>query len=52
MTLDDSTKRTIAYILAGGAIALLILGAFVPSAREYLAAASKMLLTAVGMSTQ
>lgn len=52
ITLEDSTKKKIAYILVGSAIALIVTGIFVPSAQEYLANSAKLLLTVVGFSAQ
>lgn len=52
IALDDSTKKKIAYVLVVTAIALIVTGIFVPSAREYLANSAKLLLTVVGFSAQ
>lgn len=52
IVIDERTKKYIAYGLSGVAVAFLVAGIFVPSARDYLIAASKLLLTTVGMSTQ
>lgn len=47
---DPRTIKYITYGLVGTAIALIVVGIFVPSARDYLSTTAKILLTAVGLS--
>lgn len=51
-TLDDTTKKYLAYGITAVAVGLIITGIFVPSAKEYLANSAKMLLAVVGFSAQ
>lgn len=50
ITIDDSTKKILSYSLAGVAVALIVTGIFMPTAREYLANSAKMLLAVVGFA--
>lgn len=52
MTIDPATSKRIAYGLSGVAIVLIVVGIYVPTARDYLVAAAKMLLTVVTTSVQ
>lgn len=52
IVLDETTKRYVVYGLCGVAVAFLVVGIFIPSAREYLISVSKLLMSTAGMSTQ
>lgn len=46
--LDDNTKKYLTFGLSGAAIILIAVGIFVPTARDYVVQAAKVLLTAAG----
>lgn len=46
--MDPETKRNVTYILAGTVAVLLLIGAVVPEARQYVTDSARALLLAIG----